>query len=103
MNKNQFLYTRKQPKPLKVEGKEQEFDEFQDSFNLNCVVRAVTYPDGTVVVILNDFHEEVIEKPQINTKTNVITYTKSRETVQSQIQLSKEDGARFFKLTNIEQ
>jgi hypothetical protein len=104
MNKNQFLYTRRQPKPLKVEGKEQEFDEFQDSFNVNKVIRSVTHTDGTVIVILDDFNERVTQKPDIDPKTNKYKGVKNvREVVQSEIILSKDDGARFFKLTNIEQ
>lgn len=101
--KNQFTYTRRVPKPVKVEGKEQEFDEYKDSFNVNKVIRSVTHTDGTVIVILDDFNERVTQQPDINPKTNTFKgYKNVRETIQSEIVLSKEDGERFFKLTNIE-
>jgi len=103
MNRNQFFYTRKEPKPVQVEGKEQQFNEYIDSFNINKVIRSVTHTDGSVIVILDDFNERVTQKPDINTKTNKFNgYKNVRETVQSEIILSPEDGARFYKLTNIE-
>ena len=103
MNKNQFFYTRKEPKKVQVEGREQEFDYFEDSFNVNKVIRSATHSTGEVIVILDDFNERVTQKPDINTKTNKFNgYKNVRETVQSEIILSVEDGERFFKLTNIE-
>ena len=102
MIRNQFLYTRKVPKGVQVEGKEQQFDEYQDCFNINKVIRAVTHTDGTVIVILDDFNERVSKQPDIDIKTNKMKgYKNVRETVQSEIVLSKEDGQRFFNLTSI--
>lgn len=94
--KNQFLYTR----TIK-EGETEK--KFTDSFNMNKVIRAVTDSDGTVIIILDDFNERVVQKHDIDPKTNKYKGVKNvRETVQSEIVLSIEDGARFFKLTNIE-
>jgi hypothetical protein len=95
--KNQFNYftTRKDEKGVEK--------QCRDSFNMNKVIRAVTQPDETVIVILDDFNERVTDQPNFDTKRNKITgYKKVRETVQSEILLSKEDGERFYKLTNIE-
>lgn len=90
--KNQFIYT------FKI-GEQ----ESTASFNVDKVIRAATQSSGAVVVILDDFNERVFEEPDINTKTNkVVGKKRVRETVQSQIELSPEDGKRFFSLTNIE-
>jgi hypothetical protein len=91
--KNQFFYTRK--------GEEDK--EFRDSFNVNKVIRSVTHTDGSVIVILDDFNERVTQQPDIDLKTNKMKgYKNVRETVQSEIYLSTEDGERFYKLLNIE-
>ena len=91
--KNQFFYTRKGE-----EGK-----EFRDSLNVNKVIRSVTHTDGTVILLLDDFNERVTQQPDIDLKSNKMKgYKNVRETVQSEIHLSPEDGERFFKLTNIE-
>ena len=91
--KNQFFYTRK--------GEDEK--EFRDSFNVNKVIRSVTHIDGTVIVILDDFNERVTQQPDIDLKTNKMKgYKNVRETVQSEIHLSAEDGERFYKLLNIE-
>lgn len=101
--KNQFWYSRKVEKPVKVEGKEPEYDIYADSLNINKVIRSVTHTDGTVIVILDDFNERVTPKPDINPKTGKFNgYKNVRETIQSEIVLSKEDGERFYQLTNIE-
>lgn len=90
--KNQFFYTRKH-----------EDKEYRDSFNVNKVIRTVTHTDETVIVILDDFNERVTKQPDIDTKTNKLKgYKNVRETIQSEIILSKEDGERYFKLTSIE-
>jgi hypothetical protein len=90
---NQFFYTRKTE-----DGK-----EYRDSLNINKIIRSVTHTDGTVIVILDDFNERVTQQPDIDVKTNKMKgYKNVRETVQSEIYLSVEDGERFFNLLNIE-
>lgn len=90
--KNQFFYTRKH-----------EDKEYRDSFNVNKVIRSVTHTDGSVIVILDDFNERVTQQPDIDLRTNKMKgYKNVRETVQSEIHLSAEDGERFYKLLNIE-
>lgn len=88
--KNQFFYTR-------TEGDV----TFRDSFNMNKAIRSVSLENGQVLVILDDFHERVVQEPVV--KNHKVVDTKNlRQTVQSEIFLSAEDGERFFKLTNIE-
>lgn len=89
---NQFFYTRIT-----------EEKEYRDSFNVNKVIRSMTFPEGKVIVILDDFHEQLTQQPDINPKNNKMNgYKMVRATMQSEIELSKEDGERFFNLLNIE-
>jgi hypothetical protein len=87
--KNQFLYT------ATIADK-----KFPASFNLSKVIRSLTNEDGSLIVILDDFNERVTQQPDVDIKTNKFKGYKSvRETVQSEIVLSPEDGARFFQST----
>jgi hypothetical protein len=89
---NQFFYTR-------TEGDK----SFRDSFNVNKVIRSLTLEDEKVLILIDDLHERSQEVPDINPKTNkMMGYKRKRDTFQSEIHLSKEDGERFFNLTNIE-
>lgn len=89
---NQFFYTR-------TEGEK----SYRDSFNVNKVIRSVTLEDEKVLILIDDLHERSQEVPDINPKTNkMMGYKRKRDTFQSEIYLSKEDGERFFNLTNIE-
>jgi hypothetical protein len=103
MNKNQFFYTR-----IVFISSENESEnisqEFRDSFNVEMCIRSITNENGTVTLILNDFHDYTEETPIINPKTNKMTgFKKNTSVVQSEITLTKqEDIERFFKLTNIE-
>ena len=75
----------------------------RDSFNVTCVVRSITMEDGSVLVLLNDIHERTVEQPSISPKTNRVTGTvRKRDTYQSEIYLSPEDGQRFYDVTDIE-
>jgi hypothetical protein len=90
--KNQFFYTRTF-----------EEKEYRDSFNINKVIRSVTHTDGSVIVLLDDFNERVSQEPDIDVKTGKLKgYKNVRQTVQSEIYLSAQDGERFFNLLNIE-
>ena len=87
--KNQFIYT------ATIAEK-----EYKASFNLEKVIRSFTNENGSVIVILDDFNERVTQQPDIDLKTNKMKgYKNVRETVQSEIVLSKEDGARFYQST----
>ncbi len=100
MNKNQFFYTRVIVTPSKDELKNIS-QEFRDSFNLEMCIRSITNENGSVTLILNDFHDYTEEVPIINPKTNKITgFKKNTSVVQSEITLTKqEDVERFFNLT----
>jgi HD-GYP domain-containing protein (c-di-GMP phosphodiesterase class II) len=87
--KNQFIYT------AVIAEK-----EYKASFNIEKVIRSLTEESGNVIVILDDFNERVTEQPDIDLKTNKFKGMKKvRETVQSEIHLTPEDGARFYQST----
>jgi hypothetical protein len=89
---NQFFYTR-------IEGEK----TYRDSFNIDTVIRSVQLEDDKVLVLLSDLHERTQQVPEIDIKTNKVKgYRRERNTFQSEITLSKEDGERFYKLLNIE-
>lgn len=99
--KNQFFYTIKQQV-----GTEQspEIKEVKASLNVDMVIRSVELLSGELMLILNDFHEEMITQPDhMNIKTNKIIHGKKEKAiVQSEITLSVEDKERYIKLTSIE-
>jgi hypothetical protein len=89
---NQFFYTR-------IEGEK----TYRDSFHIDAVIRSVQLEDDKVLVLLSDLHERTQQVPEIDIKTNKLKgYRRERNTYQSEITLSKEDGERFYKLLNIE-
>jgi hypothetical protein len=92
--KNQFVYTRM------LENDSSEAIYVKDSFNIEKVVRTITMDDGRTLVLLDDLHERVQEVPDINPKTGKMTgMRRERNTLQSEIYLSKEDGERFLLIT----
>jgi hypothetical protein len=93
----QFVYTRM----LENESSE-AIIYVKDSFNIEKVVRTITMDDGRTLVLLDDLHERVQEVPEINPKTGKITGMKrERNTFQSEIYLTKEDGERFLLITEL--
>ena len=87
--KNQFFYT------AKIGDK-----EYVASLNINKIIRTLANDAGGLIIILDDFNERVTDQPDIDLKTNKFKgYKKVRETVQSEIVLSAEDGARFYQST----
>ena len=101
--RNQFFYRRKEKiKKVDHSTTEETFDYVlrKDSFNLDKVVRSIEMHDGSVLVLLNDIHERTTESPNINTKNNKVNgMVRKRDTYQSEIYLSPEDGERFYKIT----
>jgi hypothetical protein len=98
--KNQFSYTVKhntgtEAEPVIIEAKA--------SFNIDMVIRSMEMPDGGLVVILDDFHEEMVTgSDTVNTSTNKIIRGKRELTVvQSEIQIDAADKERFFNLLAI--
>ncbi len=98
--KNQFFYTRKEA----IQDTDPvEYNEYNDSINLNKVIRSVQMNDDTVVVLLDDIHERTTEVPNINLKNNKVIGTKKKvEVYQTEAYLYGEDIERFRNLTNIE-
>jgi len=101
--RNQFFYTTVAIVTAATETTPAVTRNEIDSLNLNKVIRSKSLADGRVVVILDDFNERVTQEPDIDLKTNKMRgYKNVRQTVQSEIILSQDDGKRFFLLTNIE-
>jgi hypothetical protein len=89
--KNQFFYT------AKIGDK-----EYLASLNVNKIIRTLANDAGGLIIILDDFNERVTQQPDIDIKTNKFKgYKNVRETVQSEIELNKEDAERFIKLFEI--
>ena len=89
--KNQFFYTA-------IIGDK----EYIASLNVNKVIRTLENDAAGLIVILDDFNERVTQQPDIDIKTNKMKGFKNvRETVQSEIELNKEDAERFIKLFEI--
>lgn len=89
--KNQFFYTA-------IIGDK----EYIASLNVNKVIRTLENDEAGLIVILDDFNERVTQQPDIDIKTNKMKGFKSvRETVQSEITLTKEDTDRFINLFEI--
>ena len=93
---NQFFYKRLEPLATK-EGEAQKFKEYEDSFNLDKVIRSVQMEDGRRLVLLDDIHERLQEMP-IRSKSGKIIYEMRRNVFQSEIYLEKEDSEKFVKL-----
>ena len=78
-----------------VPGKfETETVMVEDNFNLNKVIRSHTIKPGTVVVLLDDGHEEAQDIPVMKGKN--IEKTRQRNWVQSEIQLTGEDVPNYY-------
>lgn len=105
--RTQFFYTRKEVvangAPTRP-NQEAVVSYKRDSFNLNAVIRSIEMADGSVLVLLNDIHERTTETPNISVKSNKVTGTiRKRDTFQSEIYLSKEDGERFYRCAAVDE
>lgn len=98
--RNQFVYETTVMAPPEKEGLDPKEITIKQSFNIDLIKRAGEQVDGTVLVLLDDQHErfEEVEKQNKNGKKSII---RERHSFETQITLTKEDGARFFKLTEI--
>lgn len=101
MNKHMFYYTRVE----QINGPEEQIStkEYIDGFNLLKVIRVVRMADNDLLVLLDDIHQRVEEKPNINLKTNkVVGMKKELGTFQSEIHITEQhDIDAFYKLTDI--
>jgi len=98
---NHFYYTRKEPlKPVEGEEvKELQYQEYQDSLNLDKVIRSIGLEDGQRLVLLDDLHERYKEVPIRNKQGKVTSIKQVKDAFQSEIYLSAEDSVRFVEVT----
>jgi len=98
--KNQFLYTITHQVGT---AEAPETKTSRASFNIDMVIRSMELPNGDLIIILDDFHEEMVTQPDsVNVRTNrVIHGKKEQAVVQSEITLNPEDKERFFNLLSI--
>jgi len=105
--RTQFFYTRREVVANGAPSRPNEepiYSYKRDSFNLNAVIRSVEMADGSVLVLLNDIHERTQETPNINPRNNKVSgVTRKRDTYQSEIYLSKEDGERFYRCASVDE
>ena len=98
---NQFYYTRKEPiKPVEgEEEKELQYQEYQDSLNLDKVIRSIGLEDGQRLVLLDDLHERYKEVPIRNKQGKVTSIKQVKDAFQSEIYLNADDSVRFVTAT----
>lgn len=115
LNKNQFVYKREIEIPPVEEDKEKEIIAAEgytkivyDSFNIECVIRAITMDDDKLLVLLDDLHERNEKVPKLDRnnrpvmkKAGGLQMVVERNTFQSEIYLSQEEAKEFYKLTAI--
>jgi len=101
--KNQFFYTVKQTIAPGAPGRAntEPIEVMQiASFNMKKVIRSLELSDGTLVIILDDFHVE--QRQSVNNNANGKPIVKMEPvTVQSEIILSKEDKERFMRVSAV--
>lgn len=96
---NQFYYTRKEPlKPAEGET-ELTYQEYQDSLNLDKVIRSIGLEDGQRLILLDDLHERFKEVPIRNKQGKITSIKQVKDAFQSEIYLSSFDSDRFIKAT----
>jgi len=100
---NQFYYTRKEPlKPVEGEEvKELQYQEYQDSLNLDKVIRSIGLEDGQRLVLLDDLHERMKEVPVRNKAGKLTAIKQVKDAFQSEIYLNADDSKRFIETTQI--
>lgn len=93
-----FWYTR-----LVTGGKGENPQTFNDSFNLDFVLRTVEHGEK-FVVLLSDGHEEARDVPveKMKGKIKVVEMTRQRMWIQSEIVLDGIDKTRFMESTGYE-
>lgn len=104
--RNQFIYTEKVPVPLDPESEEYSAEnkfttvERKHSFNMKYVIRSLEMDGGGLLLLLDDLHERWQDVPSM-TKNGKKMIKREKDTFQSEIRLSKEDGERYLKLSEI--
>lgn len=98
--RQQFVYTEKIVIPPKKEGEKASIEERKNSFNIGLVIRAVTMDDGRLLILINDLHERWQDIPSVSRNGKKII-KREKDTFQSEIFLTKQDGKEFLELTRI--
>ena len=103
--RNQFFYTIKRVIAPGAPGSRANDEPIEitqwASFNMEKVIRTLELEDGTMVVLLDDFHSEFRQGMSKNQNGKDIVKT-MEQTMQSEIVLSAEDKVRFYRVTAIE-
>ena len=97
--RNQFIYTEEVTMPA-AKGVEPEVQIRKNSFNVDYVLRAIQMDGGGLLLLLDDLHERWQDVPSM-TKNGKKMIKREKDTFQSEIRLSKEEGERFFKISEI--
>lgn len=80
-----------------------------DSFDIDRIIRTITMDDDGTLVLLDDLHERWETRPKTHSKTGAPQFDKKgnmmfervKDTFQSEIPLSREEGVELFKLIRI--
>lgn len=105
--RNQFIYTDVITKPPLEEGGVPVIEERKNSFNVDMVIRAITLDDGRILILMDDLHERWQDIPRFQKngqplmKNGKQVTRKEKDTYQSEIRISKEDGKRYFEIAEI--
>lgn len=101
MKNNLFFYTTTEI-ITNPENKEEQIEkEFTHAFNLKKVIRAVSLENDELLILLDDIHERITEKPKIDPKTDRIVGTISKtEVFQTEIILKGKERDNFLALNN---
>ncbi len=86
-----------------VVSMDKEAPKTEGSFNVDRVIRTGEYEPGQMVVLLDDFHEEIVRQPKQAGKNGKIVMESVKQSVSSQIILNEEDSKRFKALMAIPQ
>jgi hypothetical protein len=97
--KNLFFYTRKEIVAPAEENTETTFKEYEDAFNIQKIIRAVTLEDGRMLVLLDDLHQRMQEVPVHNKQGKVTAMKNVMQTFQSEIYLEHNDALKLRILT----
>jgi hypothetical protein len=106
--RNQFIYTEEVNLPKIEENIPKGIDAVEartiikkNSLNVDMIIRTIMLDNEGLLVLMDDLHERWQDKPNLN-KNGKRTLGREKDTFQSEIYLSKEDGIRLLELTDIE-
>lgn len=116
MENKHFVYTTTKEIPPIEEDKEKGIEAKEGysvteyhSFDVSRILRVITIADDTMLVLLDDLHERYENRPKVNPKTQRPLFDKKgeliiervKDTFQSEIHLTKEQGMELLSLIQI--